>query len=264
MGFVHGQAKDVAGAGLASPPQRRYGNGMSHRVVAITPEPQISDAEIAARLATPKLRGRELRRLLYGDHHILRARFSNAHRISAQMWRSNQPSPEQIANWAKRGIKTIINLRGVSDASWHVLERGAASAYWIQLVTFRMNSRMAPRPSVPRLARELFASIDYPAVMHCKSGADRAGIAAVLYRHFHLDEPISQARAQLSLKYLHLRMGKPGILDAWCDHYVETGERQGIDLITWSEQHFDWADFNTSFKASGFGSFVQDKLLRRE
>ena len=38
-------------------------------------------------------------------------------------------------------------------------------------------------------ARELFRTIEYPVLIHCKSGADRAGMMAVLYRHFHLGEP---------------------------------------------------------------------------
>lgn len=239
---------------------------MPHRLVFVTPEPDVPDSLIAERLATPEKRGRELRSLLYSDHHLLRARFSNAHAIGDKMWRSNQPSPEQLKKWSQRGIKTVINLRGVSEASWHVLERGACEALWLNLVTFRMNSREAPRCAVPRMAKELFDSIDYPALMHCKSGADRAGIMAVLYRHFRLGEPVSRARSQLGLKYLHLPIGRPGVLDAWCDHYVETGERRGVDLITWSEEVFDWRGFHAEYreKSRGIGDFIQDRLLRRE
>ena len=39
-----------------------------------------------------------------------------------------------------------------------------------------------------------------------------AGMMAVLYRHFHLGEPISVAIEQLSKKYLHHREGLTGVL----------------------------------------------------
>ena len=46
-------------------------------------------------------------------------------------------------------------------------------------------------------AKRLFDEIEYPAMMHCKSGADRAGVMSVLYMHFRQKKPISEALRQL-------------------------------------------------------------------
>ncbi len=238
--------------------------GVAHRVLSFFPEPAVTDAEVAARLATPLKRLTAHLGLLFGDHHILRVAFQNAHAIDGEMWRSNQPSPAQLDRWAARGIKTVINLRGLSRKSFHVLERDACDRLGLELVTLRVNSRHAPWPVVPRMIRDLFATIRYPALMHCKSGADRAGLMGVFYRHFQLGEPVSAALQQLSPKYLHLRGGKTGVLDAYFEAYVREGEARGLSLIEWSEGGFDPKAFKAAYRPSALGSLLTDILLRRE
>ena len=46
----------------------------------------------------------------------------------------------------------------------------------------------------------VFEHLEYPVLMHCKSGADRAGLMSVLYSHLHKGEPIEVAIRQLSLR----------------------------------------------------------------
>ena len=93
-----------------------------HRVMSYRPEPEVSDEEVRARLASPRDRRRAYRELLFRDHHLLRLIFQNAHEIGGGMWRSNQPGPGQLERWAERGIKTVINLRGVSPAGFHIVK----------------------------------------------------------------------------------------------------------------------------------------------
>ncbi len=235
-----------------------------HEVKSLKPEPEVSDAEVAARLSSPWKRFKTHAALHFADHQFLRVLFQNKHLAGPQMWRTNQPSPAQLRRWAGKGVKTVINLRGVSQASFHILERDACERYGIRLVTFRVNSRDAPYPEIPRMAKTLFDEIEYPALMHCKSGADRAGLMAVFYRHFALGEPIAQAKEQLSAKYLHVRAGKPGILDAYFEHYLEDGEADGLSLIEWAETRFDWERFRSGFKPDPLGDFIVDAVLRRE
>ena len=172
-------------------------------------------------LATPHGRRRARRELVWGDHGFLRARFRNLHRISDEMYRANQPSPEQIGRYAKElGLKTILNLRGASPKGYYLLEREACERNGIALVDFQVMSRELPTAEAIMAAKRLFDSIAYPALMHCKSGADRAGMMAVFYRHFHLGEPISVAIDQLSKKYLHHREGLTGVLDYTLEKYL--------------------------------------------
>ena len=86
-----------------------------------------------------------------------------------------------------------------------------------------------------RGAKALFETVEYPALMHCKSGADRAGIMAVFYRHFRQGRPIREALAQLSPRYLHVRAGLTGVLDYIFERYLAEGEPAGLSFLDWVE-----------------------------
>ena len=137
---------------------------------------------IAADLTTASGRRRARKEMVWGDHGFLRARFSNLHQISEEMWRANQPSPRQIRDHSeRRGIKTIINLRGASTRGYYLLEKEACKELQIELVDYQVFSRDTPTREAVLGTRSLFAELQYPALMHCKSGADRAGLMSVLY-----------------------------------------------------------------------------------
>jgi protein tyrosine/serine phosphatase len=235
-----------------------------HRVMSYRPEPDVSDEEVRARLATRWARAKTYAAFLFSDHHVLRLMYQNAHDVGGGLWRSNQPGPGQLRRWAERGVKTVINLRGVSPASFHVLQRDACERLGLELITLRMFSRDVPEGPTPRIVKEMFDAIEYPALIHCKSGSDRAGLMAVLYRHFRMGEPFSVAKAQLGLKYLHAPVGKTGILDAYVDTYIKQGETKGIDYLTWSETMFDPKGFKAAYRSGALGDFLVDTVLHRE
>src|SRR5262249_52368685 len=60
--------------------------------------------------------------LFFVDHHFFRAVYANRHKIAPDVWRSAQPSPAQIAALARKGIKTIVNLRGERDCGSYRLQ----------------------------------------------------------------------------------------------------------------------------------------------
>jgi protein tyrosine/serine phosphatase len=216
-------------------------------------------------LSTPAGRRRARKELIWGDHGFLRLRFRNLHRISDEMYRANQPSPEHIARYAKElGLKTIINLRGTSPKGYYVLEKEACDRHGIQLVDFQMFSREIPTPASVMEAKRLFDSIAYPALMHCKSGADRAGIMAVLYQHFRKGQTIEQALEQLSGKYLHIRHGKTGVLDFFFETYLAEGPPQGLGFSDWVNRGYDAAALKARFLKSRKSKVDVDQLLRRE
>ncbi|MDP1909854.1 MAG: hypothetical protein Q8K85_16260, partial [Hyphomicrobium sp.] len=82
--------------------------------------------------------------MLFVDHGIFRIIYSNSHRISDKAWRSAQPAPHQIRQFAKAGIRTIVNLRGERDCGSFWLERRACAKHGLKLVNFQMRSRAAP------------------------------------------------------------------------------------------------------------------------
>lgn len=202
---------------------------------------------------------------MWNDHAYLRLGFSNAHWISDELVRANQPWPHQLAAWKARGIKTIINLRGGFDASFHALEKDACRRLGLTMVDFTITSREVPSRDRVLGAKRLFETIEYPAMMHCKSGADRAGIMSVLYMHFRKGKTIREAMDQLHLRYLHIKQGKTGVLDYTFERYLEEGEPAGMSFTEWVESPmYDPAGMKAKFRAQMLGSLITERLLRRE
>ena len=215
-------------------------------------------------LLTPVGRRAANRDLFWRDHGFLRVWFQNCHWIDEQMVRTNQPSPSQIKTWADAGIKTIINLRGGMDSGFHALEKEACAQHGIRLVNFTVKSRDVHPPEVIFGARDLFESIAYPALMHCKSGADRAGFMAALYLYFRQNERIEVAMQQLSLKYLHVRQGKTGMLDFFFQTYLDYAQKNPISFSNWVRDVYDPPVVKAAFMENWLGNTLVDKILRRE
>ena len=218
-----------------------------------------------ADLATARGRAQARHELLWSDHGVLRTRFRNLHAVSEEMWRSNQPSPEQIAAHARqRGIRTVLNLRGISPRGFYLLEREACEDHGLELVDFRVYSRDTPTREMILAARDLFERIEYPALMHCKSGADRAGLMSALYLILRRGADIEVAKAQLSLKYLHVRQGKTGLLDAFFDAYSRFNADTPKPFLDWVTQDYDRDAVKAAF-LQDFGVRLHlDRLLGRE
>ena len=175
--------------------------------------------------------------MLIADHGVFRLFYLNKHQVTDRLWRSAQPAPHQIAALKAEGIKTIINLRGGREhGSWQ-LQKEACDRLGIHLVEFVVRSRGAPDRETLLSAKEFFDTIEYPAVLHCKSGADRAGFVAALYLIVYEGKSIDEAQQQLSVRYGHFRFSKTGILDAFFDLYRREGEAKGIPFLTWIETH---------------------------
>jgi protein tyrosine/serine phosphatase len=202
---------------------------------------------------------------LWKDHAYLRLGFRNAHWISPELVRTNQPWPHQLAAWKAKGVRTVINLRGGFDASFHALEKDACERLDLTLVNFTITSRDAPSRDQVLAAKVLFDSIEYPALLHCKSGADRASLMSALYMHFRQRRAISEARSQLSLRYLHLKSGRTGILDYSLELYLAEGEPKGLSFVDWvSSPAYDPVAIKARYEAKRRGLDLADAVLRRE
>lgn len=216
-------------------------------------------------LATPEGRRRAEADLIWSDHGFLRARFSNFHWIEeGVMARANQPSPQAVARYARMGIRTVLNLRGASDTGYYALEREACQRHGLALVDARMFSREPPSREAIAHADTLFKTIAYPALMHCKSGADRAGVMAVLYKHLKMGAPIREAIEQLSLKYLHVKQGKTGMIDFFFATYLRESAETGKPFMDWVRQDYDFERVKAAFMGEWWANILVDRILRRE
>jgi protein tyrosine/serine phosphatase len=215
--------------------------------------------------AAPPLRLADYLDFVFKDHAFLRLGFRNAHWISDEFVRTNQPWPHQLARWKAQGVRTVVNLRGSADGGSQRIEREACAALGLKLVEFRISSKEAPSREQILAARRLFDEIAYPALMHCKSGADRTGLMAVLYLHFRRGRPIRDAIEQLSLRYLHLKSGRPGVLDAVFATYLEAVEPKGISFLEWVESpDYDPAEIQKAYAARMRRGWLTEGVLRRE
>ena len=225
----------------------------------------------AEEFATDSGRRRAWRDLMIHDHGILRKFYDNTHEISrGKMWRTYQPSPRNLESWADRGIRTIINLRGDRPSGFVFLEEDTCRRLGLTLVTFRAFSREAPSREFIHEARALFERIEYPAVMHCKSGADRAGLMATLYLFFHENRPLDKAMEQLSFRYGHIKVGKTGVIDAAFEKYLRYARDNDLSLssveafLNWVDRDYDPAAVKKEFRATPLGALLTDVILRRE
>jgi protein tyrosine/serine phosphatase len=216
-------------------------------------------------LTTPGGRVRAYADYLWKDHAYLRLGFSNAHWVSDELVRANQPWPHQLKAWKAQGIRTVINLRGGFDASFYALEKAACEALGLTLVDFTITSREVPSRERVIGAKRLFETIAYPALMHCKSGADRAGIMSVLYLHFRQGRTIREALEQLDLRYLHVKQGKCGVLDYTFERYLAEGEPAGRSFLEWVQSPmYDPAGMKAQFRSRMWGRLLTEGLLKRE
>lgn len=198
------------------------------------------------------------------DHGFIRSIYNNFYPLPGGLYRCSQPSPAQIRKYHRKyGIKTIINLRGENPYGGYALEVATCRELGIELVDFRLYSRDMPSVEEVLGARDLFNRIAYPALMHCKSGADRAGLGATFYRHFRLDEPIAQIR-ELRKKYGHFTLGRTAILDYFLQCYLDDNAREPIDFAAWVETRYDQKALTAKFDSGRMGNWFIDKLLRRE
>ena len=201
--------------------------------------------------------------LIIKDHGFLRLYWHNQHSVADGVWRSNQPSPQRIFSLAKIGIKTIVNLRGPrNDGAWQ-LEAEACTKSGIDLLDFTVRSRAAPPKDMIYEARDLFATLKTPALIHCKSGADRAGLMSALYLLIHEGLSVRKAMGQLNWKYGHIKAAKTGLLDAFFAAYIPY-EDQGMPFFDWVDKIYDPDQLTADFMAKGWAVQLTDIILRRE
>lgn len=202
--------------------------------------------------------------MLFLDHLIIRLVFPNRHRLSDDTWRAAQPLPHQIRDLKRRGIRTIVNLRGPTQSSTYAFETAACRSAGLRLVDFRIRSRAAPTRAEVLAARDLFTRVEYPILMHCKSGADRVGLMSALYLYTRHGVPISEARRQLSLRYGHIRQADTGILDLFFDAYLAHAARTPVEFYDWVATVYDPADVTRHLNSQRWANRVVDKIFRRE
>lgn len=215
-------------------------------------------------LSTPHGRRNAWVDALFVDHAILRLFWTNFAVVEpGRLYRSNHPTPGNLRAFTRRvGLKSLINLRGQAKNGSDALSRAEAKRLGLDFYDMAFESRGAPhKDRILRLA-DILAGMRGPALIHCKSGADRAGLVAGLYVLIN-GGSTEQAMRQLSWRFGHLKHSKTGILDAFFKLYAQTAEGHK-PFLDWVREDYNEQELRAAFKAGKLAEFINGKLLRRE
>jgi len=100
----------------------------------------------------------------------------NLHRLTEQLYRSEQPSALGFKNLEKLGIRTVINLRYFND------DADEAEGTKLQLKRVKILTWRAGDGHVVEVMRMLRQPENGPFLIHCQHGADRTGLMSAMYR----------------------------------------------------------------------------------
>lgn len=192
---------------------------------------------------------RAMRQLNWEDHGILRYRWHNFAKFSEDAYRSNHPTTQRFEDYARHGIKTILTLRGARHQPQYLFEAETCKRLGMKLECVQLAARRAPSVERLEMLFTAFDKIERPFLMHCKSGADRTGLAAALYLLQCDGADLTTAKEQLSFKYVHIRRTATGVLDHFIDTYETRFNQTGIGVRDWISTEYDAAVLTASFAA---------------
>ena len=165
----------------------------------------------------------------------------NFHVITeGRAYRSAQLDRDELEHYVlKYGIRSVINLRGRSDGSrWHEEEKETCRRLAVRLYDEQLSARRRPTDDeLTELIRAL-RTAERPVLIHCRSGADRAGLAAAIWKVMVDGASKEEAQKQLSLFFGHFRWGPAGALDGffrdWQPRRTTSGFMQGRGEHEWN------------------------------
>ncbi|WP_297773497.1 tyrosine-protein phosphatase [uncultured Roseovarius sp.] len=199
-------------------------------------------------LSTPSNRRRAEIYNLWFDHAVLRKIWTNQCEVAPGIYRSNQPTHDRFVRLKAMGVRSVLNLRGAAGAAHYLVEEESCRQLGLQLVNCTLQARdAAPRENIQAVIRA-FREIERPFVMHCKSGADRAGFASAIYLIVIERRPVSEARRMLSIKHMHLKWSRTGILDFILNQYEARQAATGIGFENWVADEYDHARVQTAYQ----------------
>jgi len=198
-------------------------------------------------LSTPENRRRAHIYNQWFDHAVLRSFWTNFFPVSDGVYRSNQPTHARFIKLRDIGIKSVLNLRGAGGAAHYLVEEESCRELGLTLVNVTFHARHAAPTKDIQILIDAFRNIEKPFVMHCKSGADRAGFASAIYLMVMEGKPVSEARKMLSAKYLHLKWTKTGVLDYILDLYEARAAQTGISFEDWVASDYDYLEVQHAF-----------------
>ena len=150
--------------------------------------------------------------LVHGNFHTV---------TEGEAYRSGQINNDKLEQYLKEyQIKSVLNLRGYnSGADWYDDEIAVCKRLSVRHYDLAMNSTGRPNPDVFDRLMTIFREAPRPILIHCRSGSDRTGLVAALWKVVVDGEPKSAAERQLSIRYGHFPVGQTSVLDDFFDKW---------------------------------------------
>ena len=153
-----------------------------------------------------------------GGYSGMLAYTGNLHAVSdGVLYRSAQLSKQQFAAAIREHkLQSILNLRGAHPGeSWYDDEIAAARQAGIRHYDYPMSSRRKLTRDQIEPILEIVRNAPKPLLIHGRSGADRSGLVAALFRVAIENASPEEADRQLSLRYGHFPYltSKTGAMD---------------------------------------------------
>jgi protein tyrosine/serine phosphatase len=199
---------------------------------------------------------------MFVDHGLLRLAWSNFGTVvPGRLYRCNHPTPGRLAALTRRyRLRTLLNLRGPTGNGSDALSREQAARLGLAFLDVPLRSGLAPpRERVLELV-EVFGNAAEPMLLHCKSGADRAGFAAGVFLLL-TGGSTADALAQLSWRFGHLRNSRAGVLDAFFLRFARDAEGRKA-FIDWLRD--DYLESELEAAPKRLSSFLSERVLARE
>jgi len=132
----------------------------------------------------------------HGNFHAVR---------EGEFYRSAQLATDELHGVIRdHGIRSILNLRGAHPGqAWYDDEVAVSRALGVAHYDYGLSAyRIVTAQQIDELL-DILRNAPKPLLVHCKSGADRAGLVSALYRFAAEGASAEQADGELSLIYGH-------------------------------------------------------------
>ena len=117
-------------------------------------------------------------------------------------------------------LKSILNLRGKNlDSDWYIEEVKVSSEHGIEHYDMSLSASRELTAEEVRVLLEIFNSASRPILIHCKSGADRAGLVSAMWKMIVDKKSKAEARKQLSIVYGHIPIGPASAMDQFFERW---------------------------------------------
>lgn len=121
---------------------------------------------------------------------------ANAREVADGLWAAGQPTPEQFAEMAAAGLRTVINLRPESEIPWD--ERSTATQLGLDYLNIPLAGAADLTASAARQLHAALSTHPKPLLVHCGS-SNRVGALFALKSRFvdgqNADTALAEGRA---------------------------------------------------------------------